>query len=525
MKMYARFSFMSSLLCAGLLFFSSCEQDQMIEPGTSENLSMNSSASRMRTAFFGLSTTNEIVKFSTGNSAVDQGAVDITGLQSNEQIVAIDYRPSTGQLYGVSDQSRLYSINPMTGRAAAIASEPFTPAIDGELVGFDFNPTVDRIRLITENEQNLRLHPETGKVAFIDGTVNPGDKHLVAAAYTNSFAGATTTTLYTIDFMAGKLFKQIPPNDGTQEEVGSLSIQPTGNGGFDISPDNSVALAVVNQEDEAGFSLQGQGKKSIFYFINLVTGKATVAGVSKRNIIGLAIPTQPIAYAVDPDNQLLIFNPDRVSDMITKPITGLLSGEKIVGLDMRPATGQLYALGSSSRLYVINMASGAAMAVGTGPFSQRLNGSWFGFDFNPTVDRIRIVSNMGQNLRAHPVTGDIAFVDGGLNPGTPRVDAAAYTQNFAGTTTTQLYVMDYESDVLFLQSPPNDGGLSNAKPLSMDIMSGNGFDIGGTSGRAMGIFTIEDNTHLCSVNLATGEIEIRSYFPDNVRGFTLGLGF
>ena len=171
------------------------------------------------------------------------------------------------------------------------------------------------------------------------------------------------------------------------------------------------------------------------------------------------------------------------------------------------------------------MASGVATAVGLAPFSQSLNGSWFGFDFNPTVDRIRIVSNTGQNLRVHPVTGAVAFVDGGLNPGSPQVDAAAYTQNFAGATSTSLYVIDYQTDQLFIQSPPNNGVLNLVSALSLDIANGNGFDIGGTSGAAMGIFSTYENTYLCTVNLANGTIDVVSTFPDDVRGFTLGLGF
>ena len=243
------------ILCSGLFTFSSCEKDQLIEPGQTENLQNGASASIQglkRTPFYGLTSSNEIVRFSSGNTTADQEVVMMTGMQPGEQILAIDFRPATGQLYGVSNQSRLYTINPLTGRSSAISATPFTPAINGNLVGFDFNPTVDRIRLVTENEQNLRLHPETGMVAVIDGDINPGDKNIAAAAYTNSFAGATTTTLYTIDFAERKLFRQNPPNNGTQEEVGSLGNIVIGEGGFDISPDNSVALAVVNGGSESG---------------------------------------------------------------------------------------------------------------------------------------------------------------------------------------------------------------------------------------------------------------------------------
>lgn len=507
---------------------SSCEKDQLLEPVDQLNLENRSAATAngaKRIAFYGLSSANEIVRFNTNSTAADQGAVAITGLEADEQIVAIDFRPATGQLYGVSGKSRIFAINPITGRANLLTATPFSPGINGTLVGFDFNPTVDRIRLVTENEQNLRLNPETGLVVAIDGNINPGDRNITSAAYTNSFAGATTTTLYTIDFTESKLFKQNPPNNGTQEEIGTLGIQETGQGGFDISPDNSVALVVINSGSDGQNTFGSTGKKSNFYYINLLTGKATLAGITKRDIIGIAIPTNPIAYSVNPDNQLMIFNPQRLTSMVTKPITGLQSGEKVLGIDMRPATGQLYALGSSNRIYTINMASGAATAVGTDPLSQSLNGSWFGFDFNPTVDRIRIVSNSGQNLRVHPVTGAVAFVDGALNPGSPKIDAAAYTQNFAGATTTSLYVIDYQTDQLFIQSPPNNGTLNLVNALSVKVSNGNGFDIGGTSGAAMGIFTTADNTYLCSVNLSSGKIDVISSFPDDVRGFTLGLGF
>jgi hypothetical protein len=160
-------------------------------------------------------------------------SVDISGLQPGETILGIDFRPATGQLYGVGSTSRLYVINPMTGAARMIGSGPFTPALSGSLAGFDFNPTVDRIRLVTSAGQNLRLHPETGAVVAVDGNINgaPGAM-LAGAAYTNNVAGATSTTLYDLDVAGQKLYKQIPPNDGTLVEVGPLKLKITGEGGF-----------------------------------------------------------------------------------------------------------------------------------------------------------------------------------------------------------------------------------------------------------------------------------------------------
>lgn len=116
------------------------------------------------------------------------------------------------------------------------------------------------------------------------------------------------------------------------------------------------------------------------------------------------------------------------------PITGLQSGEAIVGIDFRPANGQLYGIGSTNRLYRINDVTGAATQVGS-PSAFTLQGSSFGVDFNPVADRLRVVSNTGQNLRLNPNDGtltgtdtQLAYVKGDANQGqTPSIVGSSYT--------------------------------------------------------------------------------------------------
>ncbi len=439
----------------------------------------------------------------------------ITGLRTNEKILGIDFRPSTGQLYGVSDSSRLYTINTQTGAASAIGASPFVPALNGSIVGFDFNPTVDRIRMETNTGQNLRLNPETGGTAAIDGNLNPGTPSVSEVAYTNNKAGVTTTALYVIDVNTDKLYRQDPPNNGTLVEIGDLGVNAEGAAGFDITT-NDLGLAALRV-----------GGKSELYVVNLATGRVLKLGNFDfgANVIGLTVTTDPVAYAVDNSNNLVIFNPYNPTP-ITKPITGMQAGEMVMGLDMRPVNGQLYALGSTSRLYTINAASGAATAVGTTPFTPALTGSQFGFDFNPTVDRIRIVSNSGQNLRAHPETGAIAAVDGNINPGTPAITAAAYTNNFAGATTTTLFVIDGTSKKLYMQNPPNNGTLVFVGDMVGMTSDANGFDIGSTSSKAFALFGDETSVRLYQVNLSTAQLSAATTVNmTGVRGFTLGLGF
>ena len=467
--------------------------------------------------FFGISATNQLIKYNAKTSTTAQAIITVTGLQAGENILAIDFRPATGELYALGNTSRLYVVNITTGVARAVSATPFTPAISGTAAGFDFNPTVDRIRLVTNTGQNLRLNPETGTVAATDGSINGGTAPTVSSvAYSGNVSGSAATVLYDIDVTSNKLFKQSPPNNGTLVEVGSLGITATGESGFDISPDGKTALA----------ALTVGGKQTLFQ-IDTASGTATALGIfgAGDNITGIAIPTNPVAYAVDDMNNLLIFNHTKADAPISKAITGLQAGENILGLDFRPVNGQLFALGSTSRLYALNTSSGVATMIGAGAFTPLLTGTSYGFDFNPTVDRIRVIGNNGQNLRMDPNTGLVAATDLVLNPGTPNVSAAAYTTNYAGATQTALYVIDVTTDKLYLQNPPNNGVLAEVGALGINVETANGFDIGSTTGIAYGIFTVGATNGLYSINIGTGAATKLFDFPKNTRGFTVGLGF
>jgi hypothetical protein len=182
------------------------------------------------------------------------------------------------------------------------------------------------------------------------------------------------------------------------------------------------------------------------------------------------------------------------SDPVTvMNLKGLAQGEEIVGLDQRIATGELYALASSSRLYTIDLASRTATVVHTEPLFPALEGTTFGFDFNPTVDRIRIVSDAGQNLRAHPDLGSVVFVDGMLeyaagDPASgwmPTVAASAYSNNDNDPATgTTLFNLDVGTDMLVVQNPPNAGVLNTVGPLGIDVEDVAGFDIAASDGTA-----------------------------------------
>ncbi|WP_243732204.1 DUF4394 domain-containing protein [Pedobacter duraquae] len=499
--------FMALYALALIILISSCKKDRgndadMIYPGPNQN-------------FYALTSDNKLLFINAQNTSTITSTVTITGLQTGELLLGIDFRPATGQLYAAGSSSRIYVVDPKTGIARAIGTSAFTPILNGTAVAFDFNPTVDRIRLVTSAGQNLRLNPETGAVMITDGTINGvSNARVTSAAYTQNRAGAATTILYDIDVANDKLHKQDPPNDGKLVEVGSLGIDAEDAGGFDISPDGTTALAALSV-----------GGKSGLFTIDLNSGKATKVGNFASQIIGLAIPTEPVAYAVSANNELLIFNPAAITPTpVIKAITGLQAGEIMLGIDMRPLNGQLFGIGNTSRIYAINASSGAATQIGTGQLTTLLSGTDIGIDFNPTVDRIRIVTNTGQNLRINPADATLT-ADVNLGITTERINGAAYTNNFAGATTTVLYDIDVAGSRLFKQDPPNAGTLVSVGALGVTITGANGFDIGGTSGLAYGIFTVSNVQKIYTVNLSTGAATAGATFPQPVRGFTLGLGF
>jgi len=480
---------------------------------------------------FAVTMGNILISFNQNTPSAIITTTPIVGLQPGDQIVGIDFRPRTGQLFAVSQASFVYTINTMNGMATLVSPTPFTPALSGMSFGVDFNPTSDRIRVVSDATQNLRLNPNNGAVAAVDGNLtyaagDPGSgvtPTIVGSAYTNNFSGATTTSLYGIDSNRDSLVLQgslggapVSPNTGILTTVGSLGVDTNSNVGFDITFDG-IAFASLTPSGSSS---------SILYTINLQTGTASPVGMigSGLTVTALAVVVRvETIVALGVGNTLQIFNsgtPGTIASTTT--ITGLGASEVVVGIDFRPLTGQLYGVTNANRNVVINPLSGAATQVGAIFNAPRLVGGFFGFDFNPTSDRIRIVSTSGQNLRFNPNNGalaasdaTLAFLAGDPNfSGKPIASGAAYTNNVAGARTTSLYLIDSGRNALLLQGSLNGSPISPNTGLcttvgSLGIGAGDvlGFDIAGGSNAAFASITPEgtaNNPSLYTINLATG---------------------
>ena len=234
-----------------------------------------------RLLFFDSATPGTVTKSFTINTA------------GSEALVAIDFRPATGDLFAMATSGRLYILN-LTTNAASIPTATPTP-LSGTRFGFDFNPTVDRIRVVSDADQNFRLNPNDGSNTATDVALSyaVGDAHaganpnVVGAAYTNNFVGATSTILYAVDSNLDTLVYLDNPNSGLLHTVGPLNVSTTDNVGFDISQGTGVAYASLTLGTTTGL-----------YTINLASGAATLIGaigdttsLAGESIVDISVPT------------------------------------------------------------------------------------------------------------------------------------------------------------------------------------------------------------------------------------------
>lgn len=236
----------------------------------------------------------ELITFNAGQPQRVLGRLPLQGLPAGDRLVGIDYRVARGVLFALSAGGRLYTLDTSTGRLSPVG--PGVPALAGAAVGFDFNPAADRIRVVTDTGQNLRLHPETGALAATDpalayaaGDARHGQApRLAAAAYTYNKQNDKLTTNYAID-RSGSLVLQgsavgtapvVSPNTGQLRTVGALGTGLVDDAAFDIADTDNTALAALRQ-----------GDRTRLHLVNLATGAATLLGTvgDGRALWGMAI--------------------------------------------------------------------------------------------------------------------------------------------------------------------------------------------------------------------------------------------
>jgi hypothetical protein len=270
--------------------------------------------------------------------------VPITNVAAGQTLVGIDYRPTVtvpaagnviyalgynGALAFPAANAQLYTLNPGTNVATPVGSA-IRLELGGttERIGFDFNPTVDRIRVVSSNNANYRLNPDTGGIAATDPNVAyaggaPADPGVGAVAYTNSYVGPTpaTTTLYDVDYLNNGLLSIQNPTTGvltTQSTIRFIITGGSSPGNYPVGQPDALGLDIyynpntgqnvgylteVTELRPSSFPSGTFARATNTYRLNLSTGEATQLGntvPSTPNVFNFEIRDLAVAIAPVP---------------------------------------------------------------------------------------------------------------------------------------------------------------------------------------------------------------------------------
>jgi hypothetical protein len=237
---------------------------------------------------YALTDANELVRFRERTPFILRMKRRVSGTDGS--LIGIDFRPANNKLYGVTKSGAIYTIDPSSAAATKVAQ--MDVAVEGSSFGVDFNPNADRLRIVSDAAQNLRVNVDTGatttdtKLAYgADDSNRRRGPTVGGAGYTNPDTDPNTpTTLFDIDAATGSLVRQDPPNDGKLNTVGRLGASTGSTGsivGFDIRADGRALAALA----------PGRGPSRL-YTVNLETGDARLLGRIglREEIRGLAAP-------------------------------------------------------------------------------------------------------------------------------------------------------------------------------------------------------------------------------------------
>jgi hypothetical protein len=229
---------------------------------------------------------NDILANVDGRTSKTTSLVKIDGVGP---VLGIDVRPADGQLYALASDGTIAIVDPATGKATPKSKLDTVPPADVQ-ISVDFNPVADKMRIIGADGTNLRADVDSGKVTsdqrlkFAEADAATGKTPtIVAAAYSNSMKGAKETTLYDIDGVLAGLYRQVPPNDGILNTIGTVGLD-TDRVGFDIVSDGAGANRGV---------VIASGK---LYVLDLASGKMT----GGKTIAGLPSDVRDVAALLAP---------------------------------------------------------------------------------------------------------------------------------------------------------------------------------------------------------------------------------
>ena len=488
----------------------------------------------------GLTAANTLVAFDSATPSTLIGSpVTVTGLAAGETLIGIDYRPANGLLYGVGSTSRVYTLDAVTGVATAVGPA-FTPALSGSVFGVNFNPVADRLRVVSDAGQSLRIVPATG-VATADAalTFDPNDAtnqgyygttggpitpapQAAAAAYTLNFdatLGINVTTLYAIDPAQDILFR-----------IGGPDGSPSPNTGLSVVVDqirNAATFAAINFGANVAFDIEA-GTDAAFavngnslYSLNITTAAATPLGtVGGSPLLSLAVvPPAAGAGVLQLSTSAAAFGTDRKPIAVTVTRTGGASaavtvnyttadGTAVAGVDYLPNSGTLsFAAGVTSQTIFLLVPAGPASPSAAKTFTLTLSAPGGGATLGGTTAATVTIPQV------------VAVTPGVTQPAgtTPVVPTRFYA---AGSSGGRVAVYDANGGGSILSFAAFGGGFGGAAVVAVGDLNADGFEdlvVGAGSGGGPRV-TVYDGKALSG-----GNLKVLADFFAFGQGFTGGV--
>ncbi|MGB1950058.1 MAG: DUF4394 domain-containing protein [Marinobacter sp.] len=503
------------------------------------------------------SESNCLVRFSVS----DPSEVTVIGpLDAAGDVVGLDFRPASGELFALTAMGELLLVDPLTAQTTQVTAS--IGELQGARYDIDFNPAANALRLISDARQNFRMgSPALVESAMMEALVDGKFGYLqgvVATAYTNVNPDQSGTQMYVIS-ADSRTFYQQDPNVGLLTRIGGLfeaadTLDVKGYNVFTTADDTNEHYAVFDVDGTVGLYAVDPANAGTTLLKELPPAAAdgnymdlTVAAGGSAAEREFTVYEQSAAdtfelqvFELDPEN------PDSGTPLPdfenTIPLGGLEAGDVIVGFDLRTTGGAdngLYAVADSGRIYSIAITTPAIIFPDTADasevalLSEDLSGQRFDIDFNPRADLLRIIGDAGQNLRVNldqdrvlaemARDAGFAFVDG-----TVRLDdtmapipvAVAYRaapmQLMDATPSLDFqYLIDARNSGLARVAVPNDGalvavgeGLAEGLTLPSDGMIQQSMDIA-QAGTAYAALRAESETAstLYTVSLSDGTAE------------------
>ena len=512
--------------CAGIAATNECVVNMTADLSVTGTFAPNQSIGDS----FVLTSGNQLVSFNKAGPEALRSTVQITGLATGENLLAMDFRPAASPvLYALGSSGTVYEIDHTETDPTVVANpvdvstpaNPFLTIVSGVSYGMDFDAADGRLHVIGDDGSHQIVDDITATNPAVSNATAISGAAVSAVAYTHNYPNTPDTVLLGVDVAADTLVV-IDATTGVTRATKALGRNLTTSNGFDVIGTNLEAYVAATETTQSG-------PVQRLFRVDLSTGTATLAGslFISGELRGLAmVPTAGATshldtIALDADGQLFSFAQETPGTLQNRTaVIGLNAGDTLVAGDFRPVDGQLYGLGLQGNIYSIDPYTGLAgtgVALNGSGFGG-LAGSSFGFAINPVdasllVDGGLIVSSSGQFLRVDDVDTGAVTVLSNLNRGedtTASATAIAFTNAFFQAKGTTDYVIDSSTDMLALIRAEADDGddlqgqLTNVGSLAIDVTDANAFYINPRNGQALGAFRVGTETRLYSVNLGDG---------------------